>query len=135
MPGRSEAPSHVASPTTGPRRRWPWATSLTTLVILGALMMPGPAVPDVGFDGIDLLAHLCLFGAWGAAVVWEWAPRWWVLLVVGLAFAVGTEALQTVAVQRTFSLSDIVADLVGITLGAGLAHLVRRRLLQAAEQR
>lgn len=98
-------------------------------------MVPGPAVPDVGFDGIDLLAHLGLFGAWGAAVVWEWAPRWWALLVVGVAFAVGTEALQTVAIQRTFSWSDIAADLVGITVGAGLALLVRRhRLLQAAEQ-
>lgn len=102
-----------------------------TAVIVTALMIPGPDLPKVGFNGIDLLVHLCLFGAWGAAVQWEWAPRWWQQLLLGAAFAVGTETLQTLAVQRTFSVSNIVADFVGVSLGAALAWAVRQRSRQA----
>lgn len=133
MAQRPQAPP--AGPAATPRRRLPWASVVMTAVIVTALMIPGPDLPKVGFNGIDLLVHLCLFGAWGAAVQWEWAPRWWQQLLLGAAFAVGTETLQTLAVQRTFSVSDIVADFVGVSLGAALAWAVRQRSRQAVEQR
>lgn len=124
-----------AAPDSPPRRgRWrPWASVLATVLILGLLMVPGPSVPDVGFDGIDFVAHVVLFGVWATAVQWEFDPPLGVLLGWAAVFALGTELLQTLAIERTFSVADIAADLTGVLLAAAGWRLLRRTSLQAGE--
>lgn len=105
----------------------PWLSIAVTAVILGALFLPGSAVPKVGFDGIDLVAHLVLFGCWGAAVAAERPHlRPWQVVAAGLALALATEGVQAVIPGRAFSGQDVVADLAGLVLGAGVVALVRR---------
>ncbi len=96
-------------------------------------MIPGPSVPSVGFSGIDVLAHILLFAAWAAAVQWEFAFRFGHLMALATGFALATESLQTLAIERTFSMSDIAADLVGAALGGLLTRWLRRRSLQFGE--
>jgi VanZ family protein len=104
--------------------RWrPWASVFATAGIVALLMLPGSSVPSVGFKGIDALAHVLLFGTWAVIVQWE-------LLAVAAGFALATELLQTVAIERSFSVADIAADLVGASLGGLLAAWLRRRSLQ-----
>ena len=45
-----------------------WATSAATLLILIAVLLPGSKVPDVGFTGVDKLAHFTLFYLWSLAI-------------------------------------------------------------------
>ena len=71
-------------------------TTLSTLIILLAVLLPGSKVPDVDIVGIDKAAHFILFAMWIIAVrhdfdqgfKWAWA------LLVGLTFSVMTEVLQ-----------------------------------------
>jgi VanZ family protein len=98
--------------------------------IVALLMIPGSSVPSVGFKGIDALAHVLLFGIWAVIVQWEFALRFGQLLAVAAGFALATELLQTVAIERSFSVADIAADLVGASLGGLLAAWLRRRSLQ-----
>lgn len=96
-------------------------------------MVPGPAVPSVGFDGIDFIAHVILFGSWGFLLRWEFGLSVRALLLAAVAFALATELLQTLAIERTFSLLDIAADLTGAILGWACAAMVIRPSLQAGE--
>lgn len=91
-----------------------------TLVIMVALFIPGPDLPSVGVDHLDLLVHVSLFGAWGAAVQWERRPSWPISIALAVGFGVGSELLQKLAVQRTFSWLDIAADIVGVLLGTAI---------------
>lgn len=103
-----------------------WFTALMTTVIVVLLMIPAPAVPDVGFSGIDIVVHLALFGLWGAAVAWEFRAPIRYVVVSATAFALTTEVLQTFAIGRTFSWLDIAADIVGSTAGAAVVSTVVR---------
>lgn len=99
----------------------------STLLIVILLFAPGSAVPQVGFSGVDLVAHLALFACWGAAVTWEF--RNLSLLKMGLAavcFALVTELVQTTIAGRAFSWSDIAMDIIGVGLGSALVRWARQ---------
>lgn len=99
-------------------RRKPWATLVATAVIVGLLLIPGPDLPKVGIDGLDLVVHAALFATWAALLRWEVGLGWWATVAAGLAFGLASESLQLLAVQRSFSLQDVLADVVGATIGA-----------------
>lgn len=100
----------------GRARFWPTAIASTLVVI--ALFMPGPAVPDVGFDAAGVLVHFLLFAVWASAVARDFPllPLWHVA-GAALGLAVVTELGQMLAIERSFSVADIVTDLAG-ALGA-----------------
>jgi VanZ family protein len=102
------------------------AITFSTLLILVAVLLPGSQVPDVGITGIDKLAHITLFGIWITAVRYDFQNEfnWLWALAVGLGFSVLTEVLQILVEGRTFDLTDIVADMVGLVLGLFAGKLV-----------
>lgn len=109
-------------------RRWPFVTAAVTAAILVVTLIPGRAVPAVGFSGMDLLIHLAVFGAWGAAVGSELrTARVAALIGVGAVFALATELLQIAIPGRAFSWWDLLADIAGVSLGVLLARSVRRK--------
>lgn len=116
--------------TSSTRHAWPWATAGVTAVIIGLLLIPGDDLPKVGVQGIDLVVHVTLYCAWGLALQWEF-PRlpWWAVLALGAGLGLLTETLQLFAVHRSFSGTDIAADVAGVALALLLA-----RLLEAARR-
>ena len=99
---------------------------IATALVVVALFMPGPAVPDVGFDAAGVLVHFLLFAVWASAVARDF-PRvpLWQVAGAALALAVITELGQMLAIERSFSVADIVTDLAG-ALGALLVVGFRR---------
>lgn len=98
-------------------------------------MIPGPQVPDVGFiPGIDKAVHFLLFLGWSVAVQndFDLKPRWYVILLAGIAFSSLTEVIQIAIDGRTFDTNDLLADsaglLFGIVNGKFFVKLVRRIL-------
>lgn len=108
-------------------RRAPWATLAATGVIVGLLFIPGPDLPQVGVSGADLLVHTALFATWALLLRWEAGVGWFVAVAAGGLFGLASEALQLLAVQRTFSLQDVLADVVGAAVGATAWQIARRR--------
>ena len=114
-----------------------------TLGILVAVTVPAATVPTAPPDiGIDKGVHLVMFAGFG----WLWMRAlqerslWWRGLVVGgvgLALALGTEALQHVALlTRQGSLYDALANGLGLVLGmGGGAWRSRQGAMQNAPER
>ena len=89
-----------------------------------------------GLSG-SLFAHLFLFGMLGfltvvGALVIRRSERLFVAMVaallVGGAWALGTEWYQSTVSDRSASLEDLVANVIGTAAGALLAWMVRRRV-------
>lgn len=119
-PGRSTELSLNSEDTRGGR---PYVSILVTALILLVTLIPGRAVPNVGFSGIDLIVHVTVFGLWGVAVGREF-PRvaLGALIGAGAALAVVTEVTQIMVPGRAFSWWDLLADALGATAGLILAR-------------
>jgi VanZ family protein len=106
------------------------ATAFSTLLILVAVLLPGSQVPDVGFAGIDKLAHVSLFALWAVCVRLDFSPgfRWQVWLACGLLFSFLSEVLQIMVEGRTFDWTDMAADTAGLVLGISTGGLLIRWL-------
>lgn len=129
-------PSHEnarAESDPGPRKAlFAWASMI---LILSVIPMPRVASPDFMLVfSMDTLAHAAFYIPLGALFRWA-RPRgggagpW--LLAAGKAFAFGfaIEFVQALLPWRSFELSDAAADLVGSTVGAGLAAVFPRLYL------
>jgi VanZ family protein len=92
-------------------------------VAMSALVSVLYLLPDTGPPGdaqIDKLAHLAAFSAIGGAT-WPATQRWRAfghLLTIGCLLGIGLECLQAVVPERHFSGFDILANMVGIAVGA-----------------
>jgi len=95
------------------------ATILSTLLILVAVLLPGPQLPDINIVGIDKLAHFALFMIWATALRRDFGNnfRWPWVFAVGVAFSILTEILQIMVEGRSFDYADILADGVGLIAG------------------
>jgi VanZ family protein len=94
-------------------------STLSSLLILVAVLIPGSQLPDVSFVGIDKIAHFTLFALWAVCVRRDFSQgfRWQACLLAGLIFSVLTEVLQIVVEGRTFDLTDLIADAAGLVFG------------------
>lgn len=95
-------------------------TLLAALVV--ALLPPGEERPD-WFPQADKLRHALAFMAlwWvGSHVRWR-SP--WVLAILLLAFGILIELAQRMTGYRVASMGDVLADLIGIGLGAACWRL------------
>lgn len=100
-----------------------WA--LWVLVLLAVLLLPiGNVVPEVGgFRHWDKIAHLGLFAVtgfmsvYGATFLSGFKHRFIFGLIFGLVLAVGTEFGQSFVATRSTSLYDLLADVLGLSLG------------------
>ena len=104
------------------------------LLILVLCSLPGQSVPDLNLFGLDKLGHFGMFFL--GALVWSrtWPDRLVQILIVGLAFSVGTEVYQGLApfLSRVADPLDVVADAVGLLAGLAVVLGLRRRRRTAA---
>jgi membrane associated rhomboid family serine protease len=104
------------------------AFAVAVLVSLGVLFAPGDDVPSAP-PGVDKLVHLALFAV--LAVTGRWAGvRLAVLAALLVLYAAGSEVVQALTpLERSGSVADWAADVVGVLTGLLLwAGLHRRRL-------
>ncbi len=106
--------------------------------ILALTSVPGSAVPDVGVQSGDKLAHLLLYGVLGALVlraVWDPARPFRSVLLVTIAvsfFGALDELHQLLVPGRSADIIDWLADTVGGVSGAVLVAALGRRSEEAA---
>ena len=102
--------------------------ALSLAAHLLALYLPGDDVPDPAFEvpGLDKLVHVAAFGV-PALLAVLLVRRLWPALVL-LIHAPVSESLQTaLANGRSGDPADVVADVVGVALGAWLGLVLARR--------
>ena len=90
------------------------------------------------FTREDLLAHALLYGVLGGALAWgrvsgSGRPSPWLLLGVGILYAVSDEWHQSFVPGRDPSASDVAADAVGLLAGYWLSSIVLGRLGRRAQ--
>lgn len=113
-----------------------WQAMAALCLTAALLLLPGSALAaladwlaladtsDPQVSGSDKFVHALLFGLCGFTSLRAWCDQRThaVRTAVALAlFAVATEALQLWVPGRSASLGDLVADLLGVLAGMGLA--------------
>lgn len=113
---------------TPSRRAAVWVAVLWTLVLWMGCSIPGNQIPDVNVLSADKLAHIGLFAVF--AVLWARVAPHRSLAIAGWGLAFGTfiEVWQhLLPIGRTGDVYDVIADLIGLALGLGIAGGMARR--------
>ncbi len=110
-----------------------FATLIVSFLIVIAVLIPGPNLPDVSIGGFDKVFHIAMFGLWAVAVQYDFRTRqvtFWAVILTGILFSVITELLQLLVAGRSYDLYDMVADLIGLVagffLGGKIVKLLRK---------
>lgn len=86
------------------------------------------AVPWLTYDVIEVVANIVLFVPLGLLTALALPRRRWLAVPIALMVTVVIEVGQALLLeQRTPSVRDVLANLVGAAIGAGLAMLMIRR--------
>jgi len=76
---------------------------------------------------LEFLANVVLFAPLGVLLVLAFpGVRWWAVVLAGFLLSVGIELVQLAIPSRVSSVSDVVANTAGTTLGLLLAWSRRR---------
>jgi VanZ family protein len=114
-----------------PRPRWAWLffAQLALVVLASALASAGHLPTTVFRPPVDKLGHLLAFGVLSFLGVSFFGPaRRWRVIAVLLVAATADELLQRAFPTRTFDLSDLAMNVVGIV---ALGVAARRRPARA----
>lgn len=109
-----------------------------TIIILILLMLPGNMLPDEShfkIPNFDKVVHISLFG--GFVFLWclfintrnfsqsKNLKIFFVIFSVGIALGVSMEFVQKYFIPfRDFSLGDIIADMIGASIGYGICNIM-----------
>jgi VanZ family protein len=107
-----------------------WALAVALTPVAGLM----PQLSPPGEYEADKFIHIGVFFCLGlppALMMKQGAARWSALLLVAL-MGLGVEIAQNFVHGRTGSLSDLMADLVGVAMAIVLTLWLRRRLLRLA---
>ena len=96
------------------------ASIIVSVLIIIAVLIPGPNLPDVSIGGFDKVIHVVMFLTWAIAVRFDFRSRSfsaWVVFLTGIVFSLLTEILQRLVEGRSFDIYDMAADAVGLLIG------------------
>jgi VanZ family protein len=108
------------------RRSWLRA-SFGAVLAFAAWISLRPITAEEWFSGQDKLLHLAAYAGfylWGGA---SFPDARWRLPAALLAYGIAIELLQALTPYRTMSFADVVANALGLVLGAVLLRVARRR--------
>ena len=109
---------------------WRWLLALAMLALLALSLAPSSlALPTIGWDKGNHVLGFALLGLLGQ---WAWPGRTAIVLTGLLGYGGLIELLQSFTPDRVAEAIDLLADWVGLLLGAGLAFLLER--LRTTEQ-
>jgi len=88
-------------------------------------------LPDFFFVAVEFLANVVMFVPFGVLVWLAFArPRWWVVVLLGLATTVTIELVQSTMPSRYSTVSDVVANTLGAAAGVLLVRSVAARAVR-----
>ena len=103
------------------------ASGAATLLTLFLTLLPGEDFPEVGFTGLDKVAHFLLFGALAAALRFDFPRLPRILPFFGAAaLGLGIEFAQRLVPGRSYDLMDFAFDAAGALLAVLLYPKPRR---------
>lgn len=99
------------------------------LLILTLCSIPGHSVPDLTLFSFDKLGHFGMFFIGALLWIRTWPDRAARVFFAGVAFSVGTELWQGLVpfLGRSADPFDVLADVLGLAAGIGLAHWLQQR--------
>jgi VanZ family protein len=102
------------------------SVTITTILILIAISIPGSQMPHTGFTSLDKVVHVFMFYVWSLSAQFDTSIkfRWNRILLIGIAFGLLTELLQLAAKNRSFDWYDWVFDSLGLVLAALSGKLI-----------
>lgn len=103
---------------------WRWLLALAMLALLVLSVAPSSitsALPSTGWDKGNHVLGFALLGLLGQRA---WPGRTAIVLTALLAYGGLIELLQSFTPDRVAEAADLLADWVGLLLGAGLAYLL-----------
>ena len=93
------------------------------VILLMSLAPPSIPMPTTGWDKAN---HALSFAVLGLLGQWAWPGRTAVVLTALLAYGGLIELLQSFTPDRVAEAIDLLADWVGLLLGAAVAFLLER---------
>ncbi|MGJ7578968.1 VanZ family protein [Variovorax sp. RHLX14] len=96
------------------------AICMAAITVLSLLPLSQP-LPSTGWDKSN---HMLGFSALAFLSHWAWPGRTVKALVVLLVYGCLIEVLQSFTPDRSADLADVVADGVGLAIGAGIARVL-----------
>ncbi|WP_431122722.1 VanZ family protein [Variovorax paradoxus] len=105
---------------------WRWLLALAMLVLLVLSLAPSSIASAFPTTGWDKGNHALGFAVLGLLGQWAWPGRTPIVLTALLAYGGLIELLQSFTPDRVAEAIDLLADWVGLLLGAGLAFLLER---------
>ena len=103
---------------------WRWLLGLAMLALLVLSLAPlSGSLPSTGWDKGN---HALGFAVLGWLGRWSWPGRMVIVLPVLLGYGALIELLQSFTPDRLAEYGDLLADGVGLLLGAGIAFLSER---------
>ncbi len=131
MPGRPESAARHTVPNRSamapflPLRAWRLAFLLSLAGVL--VLSLAPATPASLTTGWDKTNHLLGFAVLGLLGLWSYPGRTVTVLLGLLAYGGLIEVLQSLTPYRLAEWADLLADALGLLLGAVLARLFLRK--------
>ena len=96
------------------------------VTILGISALPSKAIPDIGFQHTDKIAHFLEYSILGFLAVKSFFPRKLVGLICvisfGMMFGAFDEWWQSFISDRCTSVADFIADTAGMLIGSILSY-------------
>ena len=118
---RPEFFSHPA--LIGPRK-WRWLLALTMLAVLVLSLLPqNVPMPTTGWDKSN---HLLAFATLGGLGCWSWPGRLRFVLPALLAYGGLIEVLQSFTPDRSAEFEDLLADAIGLLVGAAVTAFLAK---------
>ena len=103
---------------------WRWLLALAMLALLVLSLAPASVASALPTTGWDKSNHALGFAVLGLLGQWAWPGRTAIVLTALLAYGGLIELLQSLTPDRVAEAADLLADWVGLLLGAGLAFLL-----------
>jgi VanZ family protein len=115
-----------------------WPAIAWSLTVVALTLIPGEQIPNVPVFGIDKLVHIFIFGLMMTlTAVGLYKSSFYtsikrptlIAVVYSIGFGMIIEFIQPYIPGRSFSLFDILANVMGVALGYGLYVFLRRKYI------
>lgn len=102
------------------KNAWRWLTGMLVLAVCWLAFAPSEDVPTAFWDKAN---HALAFAAMSFSARFAFPRHFWPSMLGLAAFGFGIEVVQFFLPGRNSEWFDLLSDLVGIAIGAGLAAL------------